>query len=186
MSLRAFKNKIGRKDRLKFSGLSDRVTPILGVYIDVKVEPPAYMAAALRLCGLDHAARDLFAGRAARLSMHIVRAYVYDHGQTDNIGYLESVGQNAHIRAAAVFEQRRQIARVIWVLAAVWVIMRKRVRKFVLGVSRAAFSAVYMEREHAVFAFLAGMGQAAHVGCYHNSGVYLLKSYFAFYIWVFT
>ena len=85
MSLRAFKNKIGRKDRLKFSGRSDQGTPILGVYIDVKIEPPPYMAAALKLCGLDHAARDLFAGRAARLSAHIVRVRVYDHGQTDNV-----------------------------------------------------------------------------------------------------
>ena len=71
-----------------------------------------------------------------------------NHGFADDLGHAEATGQHHAERISAGFQQRRQIARVLRMLAASGVVMPHRVRKGVGHIARAAVSLVDMEAEY--------------------------------------
>ena len=83
-------------------------------------------------------------------------------------GNCKSVGNKNHKRPAVNAEQRRHIARMVRVRAAVRVIMRAGARKRVFGISCAAAARVYMERKNGAFAFITALRQSHYLGTHLN------------------
>lgn len=102
----------------------------------------------LHAVGADHTARNLLAGIARRLGGKIIGTGMDNHGFADDLGHAEATGQHHAERISAGFKQRRQIARVLRMLAAAGIVVRHRAGEGVRHITRADAAFVDMEAEH--------------------------------------
>ena len=107
-----------------------------------------------------------------------------DYRFADYIGYRETVGEAHAYRVTARSEQRREVTRVVRMCAAVWVIVTERVRKRIVGVTRARAAVMDVEAEEVVFTVVFTVRQSRDVGADEYAARSLTKYYCAVYIGV--
>lgn len=118
--------------------------------------------------------------------MEIIVHPVNNHCPAQNFTDLKSVRYKRKERLPANTKQRRHIPRVLWVWAAIWVIMPACARKTVLPVSRTFHTLMDMKSKNWLTTWLFPYGQPFHLRRDHDTTAQLIKPHNPADIWVLT
>ena len=127
----------------------------------------------------DFSAGDFRARVAGGRSLEVVGRRMDNHGFTDDVLEMETVGQKDRDGDPARAEERRQIARVVGVRALHRIEVCTRVREGVLRVARAACARMNVESENRLLAFVAFRGEPDHGRPNENARVRLIERHLA-------
>lgn len=131
---------------------------------------------------LDHSAGDLCAGMTGRLSCKIIRVIMNDDGSAHHFTDGKPVCQKQGEGGSPVFKQRRQVAGVIRMLTAAWIIVGHSVGKGIIHIAGTVRSLVNVKAKNPALARELGMGQTMELGPDEHSRICLVKPHGAGYI----
>lgn len=117
----------------------------------------------------NEAAGDLVSRVPCARAGEIIRLVVNDDGFSQDLAHREAIRQKGHKGKAIVAEQRRKVARVMGMPAAVRIVVGAHIRKRVRGIPGARSSLVDMKAKDSLAAGRCAMGKSPNLRIDHNA-----------------